>query len=121
MRYRVRFNLGRGDNYMKWKVEDTVTKTHEYFDPEEVTILMCDCTLFNRRSTAERIFNGENKTVCAYIKANVVTILDSKIDDGYEVRYNPRVAPYWTDDTCEDIDNTHHKILVTNNRRVYKL
>ena len=39
-RYKVRFHLARGDNYMKWQVTDLQQDTKSYFDPNLKSIVM---------------------------------------------------------------------------------
>lgn len=96
--FKVRFNLGRGPNYMKWKVQHPDGKI-EYFRPTEVQLIMEDCTLKNQKNTALKIFNGANKTVCAWVLCKHFEIKREKfIKDNQEkrLRYNPRVCPQWT-------------------------
>ena len=64
-RYRVRFHLAKGDNYMKWQVFDRQSNTKDYIDPDSKSIVMLECELGNHPTTAKKIYNGENKTVCA--------------------------------------------------------
>jgi hypothetical protein len=95
---KIRFNLGRGKNYMKWKVQYT-DGTIEYHSPTDVQLLMHDCTLKNHKKTAQKIFDGGEKVVCAWIlcKSLVITSNDFIQADlfGERVRYNPRVTPHW--------------------------
>jgi hypothetical protein len=99
-RIKVRFNLSRGKNYMKWKIQYP-SGTVEYASPTSTQIVMKGCTLKNSRKTAEKIFSGEHKTVCAWILCDNIEV---KYDafKSYEdtflsrAQYNPRVKPYWT-------------------------
>jgi hypothetical protein len=96
--HKIRFNLGRGVNYMKWKVEYP-DKRVEYLDPEKVQLIMYDCTLKNNRKVAQRILDGEiTKMVCAYILCERIEILAENFlgESNINVRYNPKVFPYWT-------------------------
>jgi len=96
--FKVRFNLGRGANYMKWKVQHPDGKV-EYFNPSEVQLILEECTLKNQKGTATKIFNGGTKTVCAWVLCKSFEIKRNKfIKDKQEkrVRYNPRVCPQWT-------------------------
>jgi len=93
---KVRFNLGRGKNYLKWKV------THPdgdviYYSPDEVQLVMTECTFKNHKSTAQKIFDGAHKTVCAWILCKDIKIYTGKpiTDESRRVRYNPRVQPNW--------------------------
>lgn len=94
---RVRFNLARGKNYMKWKVEYP-NKNVQYYDVTEVQLVMCNCKLKNHRKVAEKIYNGANKQVCAWVLCEELFIKDTDFlkDEGYErVKYNPREIPHW--------------------------
>jgi len=96
-RIKVRFNLGQGKNYMKWKVEYPDGRT-EYHHPTGIQLIMDGCQLKNYRKTAQKIFAGANKTVCAWVLCESIEIRDSKfLPDRQEkrVRYNPRVTPNW--------------------------
>jgi len=99
-RIKVRFNLSRGQNYMKWKVQYTDGMV-EYCDPKSTQIVMKGCTLKNSRTTAEKIYNGQHKTVCAWILCDSVEVKFSEFKS-FEgtflsrAQYNPRVKPYWT-------------------------
>jgi hypothetical protein len=92
--HKVRFNLGRGENYMKWKVTYNTGRV-EYHHPSEVQLVLRGCTLKNNRKAAQRIFTGETtKVVCAHIK------------------YNPRVLPFWNLDGM-NVDGNEYKELFT--------
>lgn len=95
---KVRFNLGRGKNYLKWKIEYP-DKRVEYLDPNTVHLKMYGCRLKNNPKTAERIHLGAHKTVCAWVLCdrieitsgshNCIQSLDSR------VYYNPKNFPNW--------------------------
>ena len=95
---KVRFNLGAGKNFMKWKIERPNGET-SYYSPEEVQIVMTGCVLKNRKTTALKIFDGANKTVCSWILCDEVEIIDhvglTAMDDSERVSYNPRLTPHW--------------------------
>ena len=94
---KVRFNLGAGANFMKWKIErpDGVISYHS---PEDVQLIMNVCVLKNQKSTALKIFNGSNKTVCSWILCESVEILANGVSthhpDSARVSYNPRISPH---------------------------
>lgn len=93
---KVRFNLGRGKNYLKWKVtypDGEVT----YYSPDEFQLVMTECTFKNHKKTAQKIYDGDNKTVCAWILCKDIKIYTGKpiTDESNRVRYNPRVQPNW--------------------------
>lgn len=107
---KVRFNLGRGENYMKWKVQFPNGYVY-YFRPTDVQLVMEDCILKNSRSTALKIHSGEsNKTVCAWILCDSIKIrtTDFMEDNFQQVKYNPRVLPYWNKDGM-DMDGSKIK------------
>jgi hypothetical protein len=107
---KVRFNLGRGVNYMKWKIQHPDGKC-EYHYPNDVQLVMYDCILKNSRSTALKIHSGEsNKTVCAWVLCDRVEIrTEDFIGDNYQqVKYNPRVLPFWNRDGV-DMDGSKVK------------
>lgn len=93
---KVRFNLGKGQNYMKWKVEHPDGRV-EYHHPTDVQLVMEDCLLRNHRKTAKRIFDGAEKTVCAWVLCKSIQIRkgDFYLDNEHRLRYNPRVQPNW--------------------------
>lgn len=93
---KVRFNLGRGKNYLKWKVtypDGEVT----YYSPDEFQLVMTECTFKNHKKTAQKIYDGDNKTVCAWILCKDIKVHTDKsiTDESNRVRYNPRVKPNW--------------------------
>jgi hypothetical protein len=96
-RHKVRFNLSRGENYMKWKVMYKDGKV-EYYRPIDVQIVMSGCTLKNSRVAAQKIFTGETtKVVCAWVLCDDIQIIkeDFKTESNTRIKYNPRELPYW--------------------------
>jgi len=94
---KVRFNLSKGKNHMKWKIAYPDGSV-EYIDPNKSDLTLKKCRLRNNPKTANKILLGANKSVCAWILCDDVIIKDKLPEDLEEVqrlRYNPRVAPYW--------------------------
>ena len=94
---RVRFNLSRGKNYMKWKIEYP-GEAAVYYDATEVQLILRNCMLKNHKSTAKKIHGGANKSVCAWVLCEDLFVKQQDFlkDQGYDrVKYNPKVAPYW--------------------------
>jgi len=120
-RYRVRFHLAKGDNFMKWQVFDKLHNTKEYYDPDTRSIIMRDCLLGNHATTAKKIFDGDNKTVCAWVACNEVCVVDSVPTIGKltQYKYNPRKNPHWHTDKTNNADGRKFKTMVTNKRKVY--
>lgn len=93
---KVRFNLGAGKNFMKWKVEYPDGEV-KYLDPKDVQLVMHDCILKNHKKTAQKIFDGAEKTVCAWVLCKQIEIRTENFepDNENKIRYNPRVQPNW--------------------------
>jgi len=123
-RYRIRFHLARGDNYMKWQVFDRKANTKDYFDPDSNSIFMKNCELGNHPATAKKIFDGDNKTVCAWISCDDYQIWDN---DRFNLdlralthyKYNPKKNPHWFTDTHDNRDGLKFDTMITQNRAVY--
>jgi hypothetical protein len=125
---KVRFNLGRGENYMKWKIEYPSGQV-SYYSPADIQLILKGCTLKNGRKTAHKIFNGENKTVCAWVLCEDITVRYSgfeQFDDPElklsRLKYNPKRLPFWTmndDDrsvdgeTIDEIATVDSKLFIT--------
>jgi hypothetical protein len=92
---KVRFNLGRGVNYMKWKVYSS--KSVDYYDPMEYNLTLHDCVLKNNKNTALSIFQGKSKSVCSWVlcKSVIVSKAESLPRDLTKISYNPKVFPGW--------------------------
>ena len=110
---KVRFNLGKGKNYMKWKIW---SKTGvEYHSPADVQLIMKGCQLKNNRKTAEKIFNGENKDVCAWVVCDSIEIRFENFEKVWakdKLSYNPRKQPYWVWNNW-DVDNKRINEIIT--------
>jgi hypothetical protein len=107
---RVRFNLSKGKNYMKWKVDKT------FYGLDERLVLH-NCVLKNNRKIAQRIFDGEHKSVCAWVNCDYVTI-GHDFEPTEQLKYNPRVLPYWVY-KGENADGRGFKTLFTIANRLY--
>lgn len=120
---KVRFNLARGKNYMKWKVQFP-DGTIEYHSPSEVQLLMHECILKNYKSVSQKIFDGGEKVVCAWVLCKSIAIKHNKFIkadlDGERVRYNPRVTPHWILDG-ENVDGMSVDKLVSVDFGLYKI
>lgn len=111
-RIKVRFNLSKGKNYMKWKVEYPSGEV-SYYHPTDIQLVMKKCQLKNNRVAADKIYNNQtHKVVCAWILCEDI---DVKFDGftAYDtmrldrLKYNPRKLPYWVMD-----DGYRHPICV---------
>ena len=119
---KVRFHLGAGEHFQHWQVTHDDGRV-EYFDPEQWDLYMVGCRLKNRRKTAERIFAGENKTVCAWVEVeDVIGYPKGEYDPKGErtpILYNPRIAPYWRSTDGSDIDNLRYVNLFTYGKNLF--
>ena len=118
-KFKIRFHLGQGENYMKWRIEDTGTKTVSFFEPANFRATIYDGKLYNQKSAAKKINNGANKTVCAWIMAKDFKL--SLDDDGIykdEIKYNPRTIPNWVNSSGENIDKKEYKIMYILNKKI---
>ena len=108
---------------MKWKVTSPNGDV-EYYDPDYNTIVMSGCKLRNSPATAQKIHDGANKTVCAWVDADHV---DVKVNDfqllwsvDKELRFNPREQPHWSyAGDIRNIDNQEVDLIITQNRRLW--
>jgi hypothetical protein len=128
-RIKVRFNLGRGPNYMKWKVQYP-TGESVYYHPTGVQLTMKGCSLKNSKSAALKIFRGEsNKTVCAWVLCDSVDIKFDNFEQhdlgNPRLKYNPRVAPSWMLEPGDgvhrpfNVDNAYYNQISTIDYRLY--
>jgi len=117
----VRFNLGRGKNYMKWKIK---TKDESvYIDPFAYSLIMVNATLKNNNNVAKKINEGANKSVCSWVKCDEVVLdpMSECCSLKSTINYNPRIAPYWRDEEGNNIDGFNFNILITINKQIFTL
>jgi hypothetical protein len=123
-RYKVRFNLGRGENYMKWKVVDPKGVTSYYF-PTGVQLRMTGCSLKNNKAAAKRIYRGEsNKVVCAWVLCEKLDLVTEEFAQPAtnRLKFNPRTAPNWQLEQGEHIlnaDDEYFNEITTVDYRLY--
>jgi hypothetical protein len=117
---KVRFNLGRGANYKKWKIiypEGLIV----YHNPNEVQLILKTCRLINQKNQSKKIFDGANKSVCAWVLCEEIEIHYGKpfnVSDNPEIRFNPRIKPNWVVDGVES-DNLLIREVVTDENKLY--
>lgn len=118
---KVRFHLANGENYMKWQVKypDGLTT---YVDPMEKTLVMTNAKLCNRPKTAEKIYCGADKTVCAWVACDdVLMSARSNVDTNKytAVWFNPRKQINWVDNDGNNMDGKEFKLAFTQGRNVF--
>lgn len=117
MSFKIRFNLGRGKNYQKWRITDNTNGQSFYLDPKGVCLTLVKCTLRNQKGAANKIHQGANKTVCAWIDCEDI-LAGSAIDvEGELVKYNPREIPNWIY-RGDNVDGKTFDKLLTNGKNI---
>lgn len=127
--YKVRFHLASGPNFMHWQVKSKETENVLFFNPEKYRLYMHDCKLINQPSTAKKIYQGMNKSVCAWIECSSFGIVHERdwndcqkpyyVQRKFQLNYNPRIVPYWHNCDFENIDKKVYKELATIKNKVY--
>lgn len=77
---------------MHWQVK--TSEGIKYYDPKTTQLRITGCELKNIRKQAEKIHAGADKSVCAYVQFQSLEVVHN-MPVGMQVRYNPRVRPYW--------------------------
>ncbi|RTK93558.1 MAG: hypothetical protein EKK64_09880 [Neisseriaceae bacterium] len=109
---KIRFNLMRGKNFKKWAIYEDGEKT--YIDPEKYNLTLINCTLKNNFEKAKKIFEGQNKDICAWIECEKIIKSKKKtIDLKNRIRYNPKINPFWTNCKEQNIDGFFFEKIVT--------
>ena len=134
-RFQVRFHLGKGANYMCWQVKDYGVNPAarngrpniDYYPPSIASLEMTNCTLKNSPAIAQRIFEGENKTVCAWVECDILDVhykkspsytpVDTKNLRKY--KYNPKKNPHWFTSKSNNADDKDLAKMHTHNRAIY--
>lgn len=124
--YKVRFHLGRGDNFMKWQVRSIDGNAVEYYRPEKEQIAMFNAKLRVQLGTSTKIHEGACKTVCAWIECEDFQVIGQsdlikKCESDFYVRFNPRHNPNWTDTNGNIMNDDTFDVLVTEDRSIFAL
>lgn len=107
---------------MTWKITFP-DGHHEYHQPDDISIKITNGVLKNRRKSADQIFEGANKRVCAWIeceKLEIKTQYDFN-DNLSEIRYSPRTQPYWCDINNNNIDGECFYFIHTLGNKVFEV
>ena len=119
-KFKIRFHLGKGENYMKWRIEDITNKKVWFFDPSEFEAVIINGKLYNQKSAANKINQGSNKTVCAWIMAeDVVMYSIENLWMRGQVSYNPRVMPHWIDNNGNNADKLEFERMQIVERKIF--
>ena len=113
---KLRFHLAKGETFMKWQV--ITPEGVKYYDPETTQFRLTGCRLRNRPAAAKKIFEGANKSVCAFVDFETIEVVTG-VEFGEQLRFNPRVSPHWHKNWCLDnLDGMRFDSLVTAGRSV---
>jgi hypothetical protein len=103
-----------GKNYKKWKI-DYGNNNVIYYSIDEVFLIMKNYLLNNNTKIA-------NKNVCAFIICENIEIIlktESILEkNDLEVKYNPKVNPYWVFNDV-NYDNKTISELYTVSNKIY--
>ena len=119
--YKIRFHLGRGENFMKWQVK--APGYVQYVDPVEHQIAMFNAKLKVQLGTSKKIHEGACKTVCAWVQCEEFQIIRNdkikpNINDFY-VRFNPRRNPNWVSMQNTILSDEEYSLLVSQDRSLF--
>ena len=130
MAHKVRFHLAKGKHFMHWQIRRDDGSV-EYHDPATTVLVMFHTRLRNQKGTAEKIHNGANKTVCAWIDALIVGVYKKDevpaaemvniLEAEEEISFNPRVAPHWQDFKSNNIDGHNKNIVVSVDKKLFNV
>ena len=121
--FQLRFNLSKGKNFRKWKLT-APDGTVQYLEPNLFSFEITNGWFHNNKKTAQEIFDGADKSVCAWVRAENITVLPveerlARVDHGMEwVSYNPRKCVHWSRDG-QDLDGSRFTKAVAVSGRVY--
>lgn len=115
-RTKVRFHLGAGKNFMHWKIEYP-NGDYQFVDPKTTNMVLYGCQLHNQKGTAKRINEGSNKTVCAWVWCDWIS-MRFMTDKGVPVSYNPRVQPNWVFDGQNADNMTFDRLQTVGNKLI---
>ena len=122
-KYKIRYHLGAGENYMKWRVEDTTSKEVKFLDTEDFEMSLKNAKLYNQKGAADNIYNGASKTVCAWIMAEEIFPNPDYMFVAFDkiISYNPRVAPYWRDHNGKNVDKQEFEEIYIDKEEIFTL
>lgn len=119
-RIKVRFHLGRGVNYRHWRIQYPNGDV-QFVHPTQFQIHLIGCQVKNSKKTSQRIFEGYEKVVCAWILCDEVRIVSHPFYSEANcdrLTYNPKVTPNWV---CNgtDVDNANFGFIFNVDYRLY--
>ena len=121
-KFKVRFHLGKGENFMHWRIEDTDTGQVEFYDPDKYELTMLGCKLYNQVGGATKIYKREtDKTVVAWVQCEAAIPLPKNCWNHLSTRvfYNPHVCPHWKHEG-KIVDKHEYERLHTAGNQIFK-
>ena len=123
--YRLRYNLGKGPNFMKWQVRNKKLNLVDYFDPNTFVYTCMNGKLNNSSRRAQKIHDGDNKTVCSWISYSYFLGVNGTLYSHSarrsrsgltRISYNPRIQPNWImyDAPDTNIDGFEGDVFIIN-------
>lgn len=123
--YRLRYHLAKGPNFMKWQVRNKKLNLVDYCDPDSFVYTCMNGKLNNSSRTAQKIHDGDNKTVCSWISYSHFLGVNETLYSHSACRsmggltrisYNPRIQPNWIkyDSPDTNIDGFEGDVFIIN-------
>ena len=113
--------MQRGVNYRKYQIKTPDNDRVKYYSPDDVQLVMVNAKLVNHKGTARRIYEGANKTVCAWVECDDLKVIpkgEVNINQMQKITYNPRTSPYWMMNEMT-VDGRSFNVLYTYGNRIY--
>ncbi len=107
---------------MHWQLKKSNSQI-KYFAPNKYSLILTDCTLLNQKGTATKIYEGNDRQPCAWVKAEKYEVASPLTGDIYlpSIHYNPQKAPYWRGSNGDCIDGKKFSKLITVGKQIYIL
>lgn len=117
-RIKVRFHLGKGKNFMKWRIQYP-NGDIQYIRPDECQLHLIGCQAKSGKKTAQKIFEGGEKVVCAWILCEEVRLRAWVYQpNGQPLKYNPRITPNW-DLNWRNVDGQHFDFIYSVGNKLF--
>ena len=120
--YKIRFHLGAGKHYKFWQIKNKNDKVIQYCDPSKVQLILYNCELINKKTTASKVLKTQIRDVCGWIKCEHYEVLEKK-ENNINLKmviYDPKVMDHWHfENNYDNIDGTKFKEIITIGKRAY--
>jgi hypothetical protein len=120
--FKIKRHLSQGKYYQFWQIKINKEQVY-YYQPEIYSLILTDCQLANQINAAKKIFDGQDRQPCGWIKAQQWEVIKSSklsnIDISQPIFYNPKVSPIWRDTEENCLDNLIVAKIITLKNRPY--